>query len=115
MSKVTAEGMTVRGEVLMRLAEELLPSAFGGWPADYQFLEERSDGQSRLCLRVDPRVRGLDEQAVVAYVRRELRETTPGFLAEAVWHDVETLRLARLSPRPTRSGKALPLDVVETR
>jgi hypothetical protein len=110
ISKVVAGGVTVPADVLVELAEQVLPSAFGGGPVDYQFLEEERGGRSSLVLRVDPRVGHVDDAAMVAAVRRRLRSSEVGLLADEVWAGEGSLRLERVSPRPTRSGKVLAFE-----
>jgi len=111
MSKVTAEGMTLPGEVLVRLVETILPGAFGGSPADYQFVQERVGRKARLLLRIDPGLGEISDSAVVATVRRELSATPAGLLASEVWSEAQTLEVVRTPPEPAQSGKLLPLSI----
>jgi hypothetical protein len=109
VSKVVAGGVTVPGEVLARLAEEELPAALGGSPAHYQFGEEERDGQSGLVLRIDPAV-AVDEAKAVAVVRERLRQTEVGLLADEVWGATGALRIERVAPHATKSGKVLTFE-----
>jgi hypothetical protein len=111
MTKVTAEGMTVPGEVLVRLVESVLPGAFGGSPADYQFVQRSVGREARLFLRIDPRLGEIRESAVAAAVRRELSTTPGGLLASELWNELRTFRTFRAPPEPTPSGKLLPVSI----
>jgi hypothetical protein len=104
LSKVVAGGATLSGAVLERLAGELLPAAFGGGPADYQFVEQDRDGPTVVSLRVDPRLGQIDERRATDIVRSALRETDAGLLASAVW---ATIPVVRDHPVPTAGGKLL--------
>jgi hypothetical protein len=107
MSKVVAGGVTVAGEVLDRLVDEVLPVAFGGTPLDYQFAEIDSADRGVLMLRVDPRLGSVDEDAVLACVVRELERDEMGRLASAVWVPGRSIRLERASALAAPSGKTL--------
>ena len=111
MTKITAEGMTVPAEVLERLVDSVLPSTFGGGPADYQFVQEGTSGESRLLLRIDPRVGAIDDAEVQALMERELRATPASLLASELWSQTQTFRPVRIPPEPTASGKVLPVSV----
>jgi hypothetical protein len=110
MSKVAAGGVSVSGDVLASLAEDVLPQALGGWPADYQFSEEEHNGQSRLVLRIDPSVPGVDETTALAVVRDRIRQSEFGMLADEVWSPTGALRIERAAPQATRSGKILSFE-----
>jgi hypothetical protein len=114
MTKVTAEGMTVPGEVLARLVERELPRRFGGGPSDYQFVQQGVGRKARLMLRINPDLVDIRESDVAATVLRELRTTPAGLLASEMWSEVQTLDVLRASPEPTRSGKLLPLSISST-
>jgi len=111
MTKVTAEGMTVPAEVLERLVEKVLPQAFGGTPADYQFVQLGTGRDAGLVLRIAPRLGAIDDAAVAAAVEGELRTTLAGLLAAEVWSQARTLRPLRIEPEATASGKVLPLSI----
>lgn len=114
MSKVVAAGVTVRGEVLERLVDEVLPRSVGGTPLDFQFAEQDRDGQGVLVLRVDPGVGRLDDAEVVATVRAELRSEEMGRLADEVWAPTDSIRVERTTPVAARSGKTLPFEPLPT-
>lgn len=111
--KLTCGGMTFLDTDVIRVLEEVLPARFGGAPTDYQLLEdEAADGQSRLRLLVHPSVGPLDTNAV-ADVFLTAIGTGSGVerLTELLWRDGGFLRVERLSPRTTASGKILHLHL----
>jgi hypothetical protein len=112
MSKVSAQGMSVSGDLLERLVNVVLPARHRGAPGDFQFVEEDIQGEARLTLRVDPRVHGLDDDDVRETVRAELRLTPAGLLADELWASVRALRIVRAPPLPTVSGKILPVETL---
>ena len=106
--KLTGEGVTLVGNDLVRIIEEVLPSRFGGSPLDYQFVEEEDDRSlTRMSLIVSPRVEIPDEQAVVEVV---LDEAARGS-ARALWKQAGTVRVQRREPIWTERGKLMPLHL----
>jgi hypothetical protein len=112
VSKIVADGMTVRGEVFEQLADIDLPSRFGGGPGDWQFAEVELDGRTHVTLRVAPRVGTVDAEAVRAVVREAIRREEVGRLADEIWQD--RLRVERMEPQPRPSGKVLPYQALAT-
>lgn len=110
ISKVVAGGVTVDGELLVQLVDELLPTRFGGAPSDYQFAEAGADGMARLELRVSDRLPGIVEAEVLQAVHAALRGDELGLLATSVWSPSEAVRLVREQPRVARSGKILAFE-----
>jgi hypothetical protein len=110
ISKVVTGGVTVSSDVLVALAEEALPAAVGGGPLDYQFGEEEVGGESRLVLRIDPRIGDVDVDQAMAIVRSHLRRSEVGLLADEVWAPARSLRVERVAPHATRSGKVLTFE-----
>ena len=110
ISKVVTGGITLTGEVVEAIVGTTLPAAFGGGPADYQFVEhETAEGASRVTLRVHPRL-AVDEARVRDAVAAALNETEPGLLASEVWKRSDTFRVERAAPMTTKSGKVLPFE-----
>jgi hypothetical protein len=112
--KLTSEGMTFMGSELIRLIEEILPQKFGGYPTDYQFVEEEEEGLPLVQIRVSPRVGDLFDRHVVDAVLEVLR-SYPGakkMMAER-WRDSQTLRVVRAEPYSTFAGKTLPLHILD--
>jgi hypothetical protein len=105
--KVTAEGMSYPIYELTEILESRLPGEFGGGPCDYQLTEEESeDGQTRLTLRIHPRLGDLDETRVLSRLADELgrTDTRQWFMTET-WRQRGTLRALREVPRSSPRGK----------
>ncbi len=111
ISKVSAEGMTVRGETFARLAHGVLPDALGGGPSDYQFEQRPEGSRSTIVLRIDPRIGEIDAGSVRRLCALELERTGPGRLAAAVWDQSGGIHIDRSPPRTEASGKLLPLTI----
>jgi hypothetical protein len=111
--KLTSGGMTFLDTDVIRVLEEVLPARFGGAPIDYQLLEdEADDGQPRLRLLVDPAVGPLDPTRVAdAFLTAIGTGTGVERLTELLWRDAGLLRVERLVPRTTASGKILHLHL----
>jgi len=111
--KLTSGGMTFLDTHVIRVLEEILPARFGGAPTDYQLLEdEADDGSPRLRLLVHPAVGPLDTEAVSETFLSAIGagagvERVMGLL----WRDAGFLRVERLAPRTTASGKILHLHL----
>jgi hypothetical protein len=105
--KLTAGGMTVPNDEVLRVLEEVLPSRFGGGPTDYQLWEEEDEGgRARLRLLVHPAVGPLDLSAVAEVF---LAAIGPGAGVERImalaWRDGGLLRVERGVPERTATGK----------
>ena len=113
-SKVVTGGTTIPGELLEKLAEEMLPKQLGGGPGDYQFAEAEEDsGVTALTLRVDPRLGAIDEAAAVRLVNEALGCSDNGLLARRLWGD--RVRVQRTVPVRTPVAKLLPFEPLSTR
>jgi len=111
--KLTSEGMNYFYGDLFELFERILPAEFGGAPGDYQLVEEEdSHGQTRLSLVVDPAVRELDEQKLLARLQAAFSNGSRSdrFMTE-VWQDAGTFRVKREVPYASPRGKVLPLHI----
>jgi hypothetical protein len=114
--KLTSGGMTFLDTDVIGVLEEVLPARFGGAPTDYQLVEdEADDGSPRLRLLVHPAVGPLDTEAVS---KTFLSAIGAGAGVERVmsllWRDAGLLRVERLAPRTTASGKVLHLHLDRT-
>ena len=107
MSKAVAGGITMPPSAVDTLVEQVLPSCFGGNPADWQLAEGADRRTSYLEIRADPRLGPLDEGQVVRTALDALRVTEAGVLAGSVWSEPGFIRVVRRSPAPARSGKTL--------
>lgn len=110
--KLTASGMTFLDTDVIRALEAVLPARFGGGPTDYQLVEQDDrDGMSRVVLRVHPRLGPLPAEAMA---RAFLDAIGAGSGVERVmgqvWRDAGVLRVERLAPMATASGKILHLS-----
>ena len=112
-SKLTGEGVTLVGNDMVRILEEVLPARFGGSALDYQLLEEEDErGFTRLSVVVSPRVELQDEAAVVDAVLDELgRGEADAGMSRTIWRQAGTLRVRRMEPVWTSRGKLLPLHL----
>jgi hypothetical protein len=112
-SKLVGEGVSLIGNEMLRILEQVLPARFGGSPLDYQLMEqEDARGLTRLSLIISPRVEIADERRVIEVVLNALGESSP--MAEAarnVWQQAETVQVKRTEPVWTARGKLLPLHI----
>jgi hypothetical protein len=111
--KFTSEGMNYVYTDLFALLEQRLPAQFGGGPGDYQLVEEEdTNGQTRLTLRVRPRVGDLDEAGLLSRLEEALSAGSRGNRSMAkIWHRAGTLRVRRVAPHASPRGKILPLHL----
>jgi hypothetical protein len=111
--KLTSEGVTLVGNEMIHILEEVLPAKFGGSPLDYQLMEEEDEsGFTRLNLLVSPKIKLADEAAVIATVMESLgRSSVAADLARAHWSQAKTLRVKRMEPIWTDRGKLMPLHL----
>jgi hypothetical protein len=98
---------------LYELLEKVLPAEFGGGPGDYQLAEEEDEsGQTRLTLRVDPRLGSVDETRLLACLQNGLARGSWGNEFQArVWEGAGTPRVRREPPVASARGKILPLQM----
>lgn len=110
--KFTGEGMNYYYGELYEFVERTLPSEFGGSIGDYQIAEEEDEaGQTRLTLRVEPKLGEIDELKLLARLRAELGRGALGNEFQArVWAEAGTLRVRRETPVASARGKILPLE-----
>jgi hypothetical protein len=111
--KLTAGGMTFLDVDVIHVLDEVLPARFGGGPTDYQLIEEETeDGRPRVRLLVHPRVGELDADAVADAFLTAIGGHSEGErLMELRWRQERVLRVERLAPRTTRTGKILHLHL----
>jgi hypothetical protein len=111
--KLTAGGMTFLDVDVIRVLDEVLPGRFGGGPTDYQLIEEETeDGRPRVRLLVHPRVGELDVDAVGDAFLTAIGGHSEGErLMELQWRQDRMLRVERVAPRITRTGKILHLHL----
>lgn len=109
--KLTGEGVTLVGSEMVGILEEVLPAKFGGSALDYQLIQEEDEQHfTRLSLVVSPRIACADEQALIDAVLDALGQgSASADLARALWVQAKTLRVKRMEPIATPTGKVLPL------
>lgn len=115
--KLTGEGVTLIGNEMLHILDQVLPTRFGGSSLDYQLIEEEdTDGFTRVSLIISPRVEIADEQAVIDCVLNSLGESSA--MADAAripWKHANTLRIVRQDPIWTGRGKLMPLHLLKNK
>ena len=108
--KLTLEGMTYMSDALTSLVDNILPSRFGGTPADYQFSEEEGeDGLTRLVVSVNPVIEA-NEISLHDVVMESLRASAPILTPMTdLLSRASSVVVCRRHPRLTASGKILTL------
>jgi hypothetical protein len=115
--KLTSHGQNFMGPDLIRIIEEVLPAKFGGTSVDYQVVEdEDEESHTRTSIIVNPHVGELDEAELIKTILTELRKGPDHrrLMAE-VWSWSNTLRVKRIRPYVTGTGKLLPLHIQKTK
>lgn len=112
--KLTTGGMHFLGSDILTLVEQILPSTYGGYPTDYQFVEqEQGDALSRVNIVVSTRISKIVEDDVVQTVLNFLGSRSRGDRAMANhWREGDTLRVVRGEPLANDVGKISPLRVL---
>jgi hypothetical protein len=112
-SKLVGEGVTLIGNELLRILEEVLPARFGGTPLDYQVMEqEDAQGLTRLVLLISPRIEIRDNAEVIQVILDALSQSSPmAAAARTVWQQAQTLQIQRREPIVTARSKLLPLHI----
>jgi hypothetical protein len=113
--KLTSQGVTFLGTELLRLVEEVLPKRFGGYPTDYQLVEEEEGGLPKVNIIVSSSVGNVSEEAVLAAVFKILHSYPGGDIMSDQWRQAQTLRVVRREPYATASAKILPLHILQKR
>jgi hypothetical protein len=113
LEKLTAGGVAFLDSDVVRVLEEVLPARFGGTPLDWQLVEEPGgSGRSSVRLRVHPSVGPLDERAVADAFLAAVGAGSGGTpLTALLWREGEVVRVERMPPAHTGSGKILHLHV----
>jgi hypothetical protein len=109
--KLTVGGMTLLDCDVVRVLENVLPGRFGGGPTDYQLLEEEAaGGEPRLRLLVHPRVGTLRPDVVAdTFLGAIGAENGAERVMALHWQRAGVLRVERVRPLTTDSGKILHL------
>jgi hypothetical protein len=108
--KLTAEGNQFLGEDLVELVDQVLPARFGGWPTDYQLVEEEAEGVPRVSVLVAPAVGAVAPDEVVDAVLGHLHARRRLRVMAELWREADTLRVVRREPYTSGPAcKILPL------
>jgi hypothetical protein len=111
--KLTSEGVTVMGEHVIELVEQILPGRFGGSVGDYQVVEEEEEGLTKVSLLISPRVGEVDEPAAIEAMMSKLSDSDrTGRYWPDLWRQGGTLRVVRREPYRTSTSKVMPLHVL---
>jgi len=116
-TKLTAHGGRLLAGDMIRIIEQVLPDRFGGSPSDYQLAElEVSEHagapQTRILLRVNPRLSGISLDEVRACFFEEVRKLFGGSHAASIWSHADAVRVVAQPPVAGRTGKVLPFVVL---
>lgn len=113
--KLTGEGVSFARANVEQLLEAHLPARFGGTSLDYQLAEEETaTSATRLVLRVNPALPGIDAQTLRDAFLAELgRHDLVDSYQAAIWRKAGTLQIRREPPLATRAGKVLPLHLLK--
>ncbi|MCW5977641.1 MAG: hypothetical protein KIT09_06170 [Bryobacteraceae bacterium] len=112
--KLTSGGMHFMGGDIIRLVEEVLPASHGGFPTDYQFVEEHDGLLNSVSVLVSPRVGAVRADDVVQTVLTYLARGDAGNRMMAdIWKQAGTVRVVRRDPYVTPAAKTPPLRVVK--
>jgi hypothetical protein len=110
--KLVAGGVTMLDVDVDRVLEEVLPARFGGRAIDYQLLErlDGEGGRPEVTLLAHPALGSIDERALADAFLEAIGNGAGGDrMTELQWRSAGVVRVARLPPRRTASGKILHL------
>ncbi|HEX5229089.1 MAG TPA: hypothetical protein VFW44_15335 [Bryobacteraceae bacterium] len=110
--KMTGHGVTLIGTDLIRLLEDILPARLGGGPGDYQLLERDGPAQTKVELRVSPRVPTASVKRIRQCFLDEVGALYGGSLAGRIWSQTEAVEVVLAEPIATASGKVHPLHLI---
>lgn len=114
-SKLTGYGTTLVGSDILRVLEEVLPKRFGGAPTDFQLVETEAGLQTRMILRVNPRLKHAMTDEVRAVFLDEIKKMFGGALTVRDWRHGDAFEVIREEPAMTSAGKVLPLHLLGNR
>lgn len=111
-SKLTGYGMSLVGTDVVRILERTLPERFGGSPGDYQLVEREAETDTRIMLRVNPRIGKVPEREIREYFLNEVRKLYGGSLSSRIWRHAESIEVLAAPPIAGTTGKILPLHLL---
>jgi hypothetical protein len=109
--KLTGQGTTLVGSDVVAILERALPARCGGNPGDYQLVEDEGGAQTRIVLRVSPRVSCSPEDVKQCFLD-EVRNSFGGSLTTREWRHSEAVDVVMAEPLMTSTGKVLPLHLL---
>lgn len=106
--KLTTEGMNIPVKGLEEVVGGIV-RRMGGSPDDYQFTEQvETNGITKLIVRIDPGVKGFDEEQFRAEMLDELaNQGLGGTLSADVWKSAESIVVIRETPKLSSGAKFL--------
>jgi hypothetical protein len=112
-SKLVGESVTLAGNEMVRILEQVLPARFGGTPLDYQIVEqEDTRGLTRIALVIHPKIDLPADDAVLDVVLDALSNSSASAdAARVIWEQAKTFHIERRAPILTPRGKQLPLHI----
>jgi hypothetical protein len=98
ISKVTAQGVMIAADDLVKLLEELMPARFGGRPGDYQLVEREGASQTEAELRILPGVTTASPREMLDFFLNETRRLYGGSLSVLSWTHSDGIRVVLAPP-----------------
>jgi len=111
--KLSSEGTTFLAADMVRIIEDVLPVRFGGVSTDYQLIEEEDEkGNTRIYVIASPELGSIDENVLIQFILSELSKGSEAAkMMTIMWHRADTLKVKRIKPMITATGKLLPLHI----
>lgn len=115
--KLTGEGITLVGNDLSRIMEEVLPARFGGSALDFQLVEEEDGvGFTRMFLLVSPQLAIVDEDEPARVLLEALSHGDLGAdVARSLLAGARSIRVRREKPTASIRGKLPPFKTMAHR
>jgi hypothetical protein len=114
IGKLTGHGMSLAGTEIVALLESVLPQRFGGAPGDFQLVELERMGETRIELRITPRLGIRSTEQVRRLFLKELRHCWAGRLGSRVLRDTDAVQVVFEEPFRTSGGKVHPLHLLSS-
>jgi hypothetical protein len=111
-TKLTGYGVTLVGTDILQILEEALPGRFGGSPADYQLVEQEAGTETRVVLRVNPRIGEAPAGEIRSFFLSEIRKVFGGSLSSRTWTHAASVEVLLEPPIAGGTGKILPLHLL---
>jgi len=110
-AKLSAEGMTLQGDVMFNLLEQQLPDKFGGHAGDYQLLSEPgNEGIPRYLLCVNPALGDVDTTKIrVEFLKGLSKSSNSSHFVTDFMSRADQLNVVRRLSSVQAGGKSLPV------